>query len=122
MVTVTGSTVVRMNAVAAITLARQTRWNRAAAPGGCRLPQDQPMYCATEYPVDRPDSAAAAKVAAKNDTNTTASPALPNAEATGSATWFRWETWMLRGCSTGTAAAMMARLSSPPSGNPIDRK
>ena len=25
---------------------------------------------------------------------------------------------MLAGCSTGTAAAMMARLSSPPSGNP----
>jgi len=26
---------------------------------------------------------------------------------------------MLRGWSTGTAAAMMARLSSPPSGNPM---
>jgi hypothetical protein len=34
-----GSMVVSVNAVAAITLARQTRWNRAAAPGGCRLPR-----------------------------------------------------------------------------------
>ena len=77
------------------------------------------MYCATEYPDDRADSAAAAKVAAKKDTNTMASPARPNATATGTATWFRWLTWMPAGCSTGTAAAMMARLSSPPSGNPM---
>src|SRR5438045_9332154 len=102
MVIVTGSMVVSVNAVAAIMLARQTRWNRAAAPGGCRLPQDQPMYCATEYPVDRPDSAAAAKVAAKNDTNPMASPALPDAEATGRATRFSGEARMRVGCSPGT--------------------
>jgi hypothetical protein len=48
-----------------------------------------------------------------------ASPARPSAAATGRATWLRWLTPILAGSGTGTAAAMMARLSSPPSGNPM---
>jgi hypothetical protein len=40
--------VVRINAVAAIMLARQTRWNRAVWFGCFFLPHDQPNYCATE--------------------------------------------------------------------------
>jgi hypothetical protein len=56
---------VSVNAVAAITLARQTRWNRAAGPGGCRLPTTSP--CTARRNSRTTDARRAAQAAADAD-------------------------------------------------------
>src|SRR4029079_15435969 len=93
----TGSIVVSTTPTPRTTIARTTRWNRAAFSGATIFPHAQPKYGATEYPTDSPVSSAAPYVVAKNPTSATHSPALPSTSATGSAASPSVDTWMPSG-------------------------
>jgi hypothetical protein len=58
-------------------------------------------------------------VAAKNPTRTTASPILPRASVTGSATWLSASTVTRAGIRTTAAQPAIASETTPPSGKPM---